>query len=364
MGGSSSSTNTVTSNTNIVTNDQLNLLNKNTNDFVANTVVNQAATCSAGMNLSQAVDLSNFVAGEDFNLNTNQSQEGKLTFSCVQVSKFQSDIANGILEKMTAALSSTYSTTALDKLSQTAKASAQSQFAGTGPSVSANTNANYTFNQTTNIDKNLTNVLENSITNNLNLNDISDCIASINNSQTIAAVNAHAGRNAKIVINQNQAANIVTKCIQEKGTTNKITDSAVRTLDLQVQNTATIKKTSDITQTTASKSESVGLFQSVGQGISTAAQGIGTAIGDVFGAMLGMWAMPIVICVVICCCLTCCILAFKMLSGGSDKGSGNQGGQEVEAEEEGQKGGNIFGCDTQGYFNIPNLSNAKLFSRL
>ena len=65
MGGSSSSTVNQKYDTTIVNRSDINVLNKNINNFVADTVVNQASKCSASISQLQSVDLSDMkIAGD------------------------------------------------------------------------------------------------------------------------------------------------------------------------------------------------------------------------------------------------------------------------------------------------------------
>jgi len=325
MGGSASSSNSFVSNTNIVTNDQLSMLNMNSNNFVASTVVDQAAKCSAGMNLTQTVDLSNMIVGGDLNYSADQSQDAAISFSCVQVSNFQSDIANGIMDKMVGALNSSYSTQALDKLAQTAKASGESQFGGTGPDVSSTTNATYNFNQTTNINKDIKNVLQNSITNNLKLSDISDCISQVNLAQNTNFSGTRVGGNANIGVKQSQAAKAVTDCVQKKGISTAITNQAVKDLGLTVSNTGTVKKETDVSQTSESEAKSVGVFQSIGQGVGSILSGVGDLMSGLFTGPALIIGGIICIVLLLCCSIS---IAIYMMNGSSTSAEGEDGEQE------------------------------------
>lgn len=348
MGGSSSSANSFVSNTTIVTNDQLTMLNKNANNFVASTVVDQAAKCSAGMNLTQTVDLSNMIVGGDLNYSADQSQDAAISFSCVQVSNFQSDIANGIMDKMIGALNSSYSTEALDKLAQSAKASGESQFGGTGPDVKSDTNATYNFNQITNINKNIKNVLENSITNNLKLNDVSDCISQVNLAQNTNFSGVNVKGNANIGIKQSQAAKAVTECIQKKGVATAITNQAAKDLGLTITNAAAVKKVSDTTQKSESEAKSVGVFQSIGQGVG----GILSGVGDLMSGLFTGPALLIggIICVVILVCCSISIALYLM------NRSSSPSTEEIEVEDDGEQEGGFF--KTLG-LNIPTTETYK-----
>ncbi len=90
MGGSSSkSTTTNEYNTTIVNNSDLQLLNKNINNFVSNTVVNQAASCSSSITQLQNVNFSHIDSAGDFTVDgVTQNQKAALTFDCVQLSSF------------------------------------------------------------------------------------------------------------------------------------------------------------------------------------------------------------------------------------------------------------------------------------
>jgi hypothetical protein len=298
-GGSSKSSSSTTSNTNIVTNDDLTLLNKTMNNFVANTVVNQAAKCSAGMNLTQTVDLSNMVVEGDFNVSTDQSQDASVTFSCVQVSSFQNDIANGMMDKMVGALNSGYSSQALNQLSQAASANASNGFASTGaPKSDSSTNATYNFNQTTNISKDIQNVMQNEIQNNLSLSDVSDCVAQVNNAQTVNASGTKVGGNANIGVKQSQAATMVTQCIQQKDIANKVTAQVVKDLGMQTSNTVQTSNTTNTSQSATSTSESTGMFQSMGEGMATMFKGIGSMLGSIFsspGIVIGIIVLIVIV---------------------------------------------------------------------
>ena len=113
-------------NTTYVNTTDTNLLNTSVNDFISSTVSNQAKNCSASITQIQSVNIKDVTTAGDFTIDgTNQNQSSAMTFDCVQVDKFQNDIANGILTKYMDALQNNFTTDVLDKLEAKAQTASQ-----------------------------------------------------------------------------------------------------------------------------------------------------------------------------------------------------------------------------------------------
>src|SRR5437867_294912 len=84
-------------NNNIINRTYLQVLNQTVNNSVSNVVVNTASRCSATTNLTQNFNLSNMRIGGNLSLrNIEQEQNSIVTFSCVQVNKIKSEMANAM----------------------------------------------------------------------------------------------------------------------------------------------------------------------------------------------------------------------------------------------------------------------------
>jgi len=334
MGSSSSSTVNQKYDTTVVNKSDIDILNKNVNNFVADTVVNQASKCSASIDQLQSIDLSDMKVAGDLNFaGSEQSQQSAITFNCVQVSAFQNDIANGILNKYVNAMENSYSTDALDKLEAAAGTSAKGGFLSTGAvNTDSTVNVDYKFTNITDTHKNLQNVVENSIKNNMSLSDISDCIATVKTNQKFSLAGTTVGGNANIgAITQNQASTLMTKCIQEKNNANKITEQIVTNTGVKVDEENSVKKSTSISSAAKAESKNSGIFESLGDGLKSAFEGVGSMFGGIFSAMLAGPMMSVGACFLVCCCLISIIFAaYKLMGGGGDSATSEPSSDQME----------------------------------
>jgi hypothetical protein len=368
MGGSSSSVVTNENNTLIVNESDIKVSNKNLNDFVSNTIIKNASECSAAIKQLQTVKFNNITTKGDFNIGEiNQSQNAALTFDCLQASAVRNDIAANMAQQMMSNLENKSSADVLDKLEAAAKtetASGSLSFGGASSNSEANNINNYT--SVTKTKKNIENVIKNSVANNFTSENVQKCISEVANSQNVEFQNLNIGGNMNIkAISQSQAADSMTRCIQQQDTGNKITSDALGKLGVAVkEEAATVKKT-EAKATSESKTEQQGLadglgsglgkaYEGAGKGFATAAEGAGkgiegagkglgnaaegvgggigaaaSGIGDMFS---GMMTGPIIASVVIVCLIICLAIAFFAfggmdiikgvvpMAGGSDEG--------------------------------------------
>ncbi len=300
MGGSASSTVNQKYNTTIINKSDIELLNKNVNNFIANTIVNQASNCGTNSTQSQTIDMSNMTIEADGSVNIGdigQTQTSTISFDCVQLSSFQNDIANGIMTQYTNALKNSYSTEALEKITAAADSSASTGFGSTGwVDTKSTTNVDYNFTNITDTNKKIQNIIENAITNNLSLNDTQSCISQVLSNQKFTTAGTTVKGTFTIgTIQQNQAATLMSECVQSKNNANKITNAIASEIGVQVDESNTVKKTTEMTSSAKSESTNVGFFQSIGQGISA--------------MFSGLFSSPIGIICFICCCCICCLLS-------------------------------------------------------
>lgn len=288
MGGSSSKSSTTnTYNTTVVNNNDLNLLNKSVNDFVSNTVVNQASNCSANITQLQSVNITDVSAKGDIVIGgVNQNQSSAITFDCVQLSAFQNDIANGVLAQYMNAIQNSYDTSSLALMTSAAKTNSSDQFGSTGTAKSnSKSNNNYNFKSVTNTHQDIQNVVENAITNNLSMDDIQSCMASVTSSQSVNIQRISTDGNATIQpISQTQASDLMAKCVQEKNNGNKISNQVAATLGLTVTSESKTTSGATMESTATSEAANVGVFQSAGQGLGSVFSGIGSMFGNIFSA--------------------------------------------------------------------------------
>lgn len=238
MGGSHSNpTSNVEYDNTIVNKSDINVLNESVNKFVTNTIVKQAQNCSANITQLQEIDLSRLHVAGDFNFEgADQNQSSVITFGCVNLQKFQNNIATGILSEYATTLDSNFSTDAETQISATAEANAKNGLANFG-SADANphTDVKYRFNNETITNKNIRNLVQNTINNNLNMETVQKCVSKVIANQYITFAGSEFGGNVHIgPIKQTQASNIMLKCIQEGNSANNITNDIRSNLGIQV----------------------------------------------------------------------------------------------------------------------------------
>ena len=328
MGSSSSSSSTQKYETNIVNVSDTKILNKSVNSSVANTVVAKASECTASVNQGQNANIgNNATIGGDLEVGEiDQSQTAAVSFSCVQVDSFSNDIANSTKTQYENALKNNFSTDAQDKLSASAAASTKSSM-GAGPtSSSSKSNVDYKFNQSTTTNTDIQNIIENSIQNNLSMESVKKCVAQINNNQTIDIGNgSNVGGSIRIgKLSQTQAASLMAECVQKSDDGNKITGAIAAELGITLDNTSSVKKSTEITTSATAETTAGG----VGEMFGSIFSGIGSMIGNMLGlGVIGAMAGPISTCCSVCCCCICVLIllyfGFQMMGSGGD---GQEGG--------------------------------------
>jgi hypothetical protein len=328
MGSSSSKTSsTSTSNqkyeTNIVNKSDTEILNKTVNDFSANTVVKKASDCSANITQLQTVDFSNMKITGDLKIGEiDQTQSAALTFDCVQIDTFKNDIANGTMTSYMDALKNNYNSDTLDKMNATAGASAKGSFGSTGQTnTKSNSNVDYKFNSTTDTHTNIQNVVQNAIQNNLSMETLKNCIAHVKSNQLTTASGTSVGGSVDIqIIKQDQASTAMADCTQKSDDGNKITNEIAQELGITIDNSNSVKKTTNITTSATAESVSTGVGEAVSSVFTSFFTGIGNMFGGIFG--IGTTMSPyigscVVVCL-ICCLLSIVVYTFKMMMGGGD----------------------------------------------
>lgn len=287
MGSSSSKSKTSqTYDTTIINKSDIDILNKSINEFIANTIVKQASNCATSVYQIQTIDLSNMdIEGDLVIGEIEQDQSAVVTFDCVQVTSFANELANNLVDRYISEIKNNFSTEVMDKLIAAADASASSSFGATGnTNTNSKVNIDYEFTSITDISKSIQNVIQNSIVNNLNLEDIQDCIATVKANQTVTTAGTKVGGNVTIgVIRQKQASELVASCLQQKDNANKITTQIIKTLDLTVDESNSVKKTTETDAQAQSKSENKGVGEAVGDMF----RGVGDMLSNIFGMSSG-----------------------------------------------------------------------------
>jgi len=270
MGNTTSKANIVQENNQLFINqDDVKSFSEQINSQISNTLIANAKSCSADINNNQAIMIKGFTTKGDFDFTAGQKQAAALTFSCVQANNVRNTAGSQIVAQMTNALSNDVSTEALSKLDQNAKNSASSSYGAIG-NVQTNTNvkALSNYKSVTQNHKDIENVVKNAVQNNFSSKNVSNCISQTNNSQQLSLQEVNVGGKAVIAINQDQAASVVSECIQEDNIGNTILNNALSSLGVQITDKSFAKSTMTSESKVVSEAHQAGLFESIGNMIS------------------------------------------------------------------------------------------------
>ncbi len=293
MGNTTSNANISTTNSQLFMNvDDIKVKSEQINKQISNTVVSNAKSCSADINNNQAITIKGFTTKGDFNFTANQEQAAALTFSCVQASTVRNSAGSEIISNMMNTLQNTVSNEALSQLDAAAKNNASSSFGAIG-NTQTNTNVNTinNYKSVTENHKDIENVLKNVVQNNFTSENVSHCISQVNNNQQVNLQEVNVGGKAVIAIDQSQAANTMSECVQNDNVGNKILNAAIGAMGIKVQDKST---SASVMQT---KSEVVAEAHMAGY-----LEGISGLLSSVFGGLQGIISSPggIMISVVLC----------------------------------------------------------------
>lgn len=241
-------------------------VSENINSQISNTIVNDAKGCSADINNNQAITIKKLNIKGSFKFDSNQKQTAALTFSCVQATAVRNKASSNILADLTNNLASNATSEAISLLDSKAEQEAKSGFGATGTiDQEIKIKQRNTSNSTNDVNKDITNVFENIIENNFSSETVSKCISQVNNSQNLTIEELNIDDKAIIAIDQDQAADVIAKCIQESDIGGDIINSAQTKFDVKVVD--------DISSKTDQKGVSVTSQSAVAEGLMPACGG-------------------------------------------------------------------------------------------
>jgi len=282
MGSSQSSTASAatTVRKEIINENEINIIKKNTTENIMNSVVNSTSSCAAQATTSQSANVNvGNVTGVLMLGNTDQTQAVKFALSCIQVDSIQNDLANDISSSFMNQLSTQYDSATLDKIDANAVSAATSGFGAglTSPfgSVESGTsnNTNYDFKQKTTNRKNLESIVHNVINKNFTTNEMKTCISTLKAEQNANVTTGDiSGVAIRGDVKQDQTVEFKTKCIQENKSINKTIDTIKDLMNTVTADTTKITTGLDSKTTSSSTAKSSGPID---------------ALGDLFGGIFG-----------------------------------------------------------------------------
>lgn len=286
----SSTSQTITNDT--INQNVLNNLNKTMMNSSYNSLFSNASNCS------NTVAQSNTCKIGDINspngpvvIGGNQSNDAKVTFSCVVDSKAQNDMSTSMINDLVQEMKSINGTAAAGALNSAAAAAQNTGSLSTATSsASSNTNSNITNNVTNETITNIENIFEQNINNNFTSETVSQCIGRTDQSNTIETGNINTNNAGGVKVNcvQTNSVEVISECKLLSDAINKSLEETVNAIGLKVVTESQTTSESEATGKTTSESTTTGVIQDTG----TAVSSVIDSVGGVFSSMFAAFSSP------------------------------------------------------------------------
>lgn len=238
------------------------ILNKTTNEAVANALIKHSNSCSVLNEIQQTISLAGTRVAGDLNLsNIRQTAVITVDFSCINASNAEQDMAQSLLSELTVGLQSQLDAKTLNDIETRAENVASSQGVGGGRS-STRTDVDNSFNLTTinNTHTNTQNIIANSVQSNFEVDSIQECISNAAIRQKMDFSGMDVGGNANLSdLSQDASISAVVNCVNESGTVQKVMNDVANKLGIVIDTGTTSDVVNLVTTETKGSAESTGL---------------------------------------------------------------------------------------------------------
>ncbi|VBB18284.1 hypothetical protein YASMINEVIRUS_747 [Yasminevirus sp. GU-2018] len=249
-GGSSKSTVNISNNVLMVDKNAITISNKQINDLIVNTIVNNAQTCSGSVFSQQDIVMKSVYSKGDFAPQINMKSKVYLDLKCVNVADVRDMTSTQMISDLMAGLQSNTNQEALAKMGAIAKSESSSGFLSimSAPSNSdSNVNLTNRYTMLKDYQKNIVNSVSNTLTKTFTTNTVANCIASAVAQQNVQMVGIQTEGAFKPVISMDSATSVLSSCINQNGVANVITQDLVNKFGIQTIDTTKQEASSDQT---------------------------------------------------------------------------------------------------------------------
>lgn len=327
MGGSSSKSSVQQESNNLVVNkNDVNVLNQQLNTVQINTIMKEAQSCSAGITQDQLLKSKGMKSGGKLTINISQMQHSDLSFSCLNATTVRNDIANQMVSNIMQNLTTNTSADILNKMAQTvaSKAESGSLVLPWGGSDAQN-NLSQIVNST-NVNDNkkvIQAVVSNAIDNTFKVDNVKNCISMVGQAQAVVFEDTQ-GEEIDFVVNQQQAAQLLTQCVNNNNVSQNITSGLMQVFNIAASDTSITKMETQSEATSETASQRKGLIEETGAALAGIIKAPIEAIGGVFSGLGTVGKIFSILLVCVCCILIfggVGLFLYKMLTGSSGESS-------------------------------------------
>lgn len=311
MGGNSSSKITQENNQLFINKSTVNTFTEDVINTAINNTMSLGSGCTNSIFNDQNFNLSNLKIKGNLNLDVNQIMQDYTTFGCVNDTNARNSIGVGMIQTFLDNIKNASDNNILNILNARAEATSNVEFNPFTQSKS-NTNVNQ-INDTTIYSENVQNIvntIKDSLAVNMETKIMSECINKNFNEQNFNISYDEVGGNVDILLEQAQANQIVSNCINKTVAANNVIAEVLNYLGVETIND-TENQVTTIDEAVASAVTFIkGIFESLGSFIGNILSSIGLAV-------LAPFAIPISSFSSVCFCCCCCLfilVAFGLLT--------------------------------------------------
>jgi hypothetical protein len=240
----------------------VNLLNKTTNEAVANALIENNSLCKTNNTISQLISFKGCEFGGDINIkNVKQSAMVTVNFSCLNAFRAEQDMAQSLLSKLTDELQHSVDAKSLNDMNTKAETAAQTAGFG-GGAASAHTAVinNYNLKNVSTTNSNIQNVIANSVQANFTVKSISECLAQAAIQQNVDFSNCKAAGSLNMSeLEQIAGISSVVNCVNKSGTVQAVMNQAANDMSVVIKSDTKVTSDSKITNTIKTAAESLGI---------------------------------------------------------------------------------------------------------
>ena len=206
------------------------MLNSNTNKYLAKTVTNLASSCSGSANAEQEMNFSGNTVGGDANIGVKQSMDAQLNFSCVNASEVNREVGNDLANRLKGMIQDTTDTSVLSQMAAKAQVD-QATTGGTQPPPKTTQDTDVTIKNKEEIrnvlNAKMTNIVDNEFKSENITNDTKECVAAGKASQkAIFQDNVFEG-NLNLNVEQELSLKVVADCANKNNMGEKVTQKVL-----------------------------------------------------------------------------------------------------------------------------------------
>ena len=262
--GQSSNTATNINENTFITNDTVNLLNKNLNEVATNTIVNTNQNCVSNKTIDLTQTFNRCKIKGSVNLNGTQKTVSFIDLGCIQKTNTQSHVGQAMMQEMMTDLQSKFKLKALNDMNTKAEAKSDVDLFSSNSSSSNEVNNINKLTSVSNNFKNIQNVLASAINSNFKAENIQNCIANKAVKQNLNMNDCEVIGDLNNDLEQYDGSKELLDCVNSSESSNNIIQNIISNLGIKTENNTDYAVSNSMKNDLSASSKSNGLFSMCG----------------------------------------------------------------------------------------------------